>query len=105
MLNSLLEKLGLTYDSLNGEEKRTYDTMAKTLALPDRTTDDIRKFFAAEAERAQAELRNYENDSRKTLFYQVYATLAVNVLAFIDGPSQQREAVRAQLKQRFHIDI
>jgi hypothetical protein len=105
MLDQILEKLGLrTFDELKPAERATYSEYARLLTLPDITIDDLKKFFAAENQRANAELRNFENGEKKQLYYQAYANFLTNIETFIYAPTKQREELRARLKQQFNID-
>jgi hypothetical protein len=105
MLDSLLEKLGIkSFDELKPAERATYTEYAKLLTQPDITVDDLKKFFAAELERANAELRKFSNNEKTQTYYQAYATFLVNIETFILAPTKQREELRARLKQQFNID-
>lgn len=105
MLQQLLEKLGIqSFDSLTAAERETYQQWATTLQTKDVTIDDLRSFFDAETERANAELRNIENREKKQLYYQMYASFLMNARAFIFTPVQQRDQLKARLKQQFGID-
>jgi hypothetical protein len=105
MFNQLLETLGIkSYDQLSEAEKQTYKEWTTILTLPDPNVDDLKKFFAKEQDRADSECRNFENDQRKQLYYQMYASFLVMAQAFLSGPSAQRDALKARLKKDFHID-
>jgi|SRR5581483_9661819 len=105
MLQQLLEKLGIhDIDKLTAEERKTYQTWATILAAPDVTFDDVKKLLAKEEERATAELKNFENTKDKQIFYQALARLASTLKLFIETPANEREALKAHLKQVFHID-
>ncbi len=105
MLSALLEKLGLSYDSLTAAEKETWSSWAKTLAVRDVTTDDLRAFFAKEQERVDAECRKRENDAKTQLYFQMYATFLADARAFLEAPGRQRDELKVRLKKQFNIDV
>jgi hypothetical protein len=105
MLNALLEKLGLKYESLTPEERKTYQVWAETLAKTDVTIDDVKVFLAAESERAVEELKKWENTPAQELYYKALAHLTDMLQKFISTPAGQRDALKAHLRQVFHIDV
>ncbi len=105
MLNALLEKLGLSYDTLKPAEKQVYEAWAKTLSVKDVSIDDLKAFLSREQEKADAECRNRENAEKTQLYVQMYATLVSDIRSFLEGPSRQREELKSRLKQQFNIDM
>ena len=105
MLDQLLEKLGLKFENLTTEERATYLQWAKVLSTQDISIEDLKKLLPNELERANAELRNYENLPKKQLFYQVYASLLTTLTQMIVTPASQRQALRSHLKKQFNIEI
>src|SRR5436305_1848298 len=104
MLDALLAKLKVKdYSELRGEEKATYETWTKVLTQPDPTTADVRNFLQKENERAHAELEKYENSKERQIFYAALAHLTSTLSKFLAGPGQQREALKAHLREVFHI--
>lgn len=106
MLRDLLEKLGIRdYSALTEEEKKTYEAWAATLAGKDATLDDVKRLIQGERERARTELGKFENSKDRQIFFQVLAHLTETLEKFIETPAAQRDALKAHLKQVFHIDI
>jgi hypothetical protein len=105
MLNALLEKLGLKYESLTPVERETYQAWAETLSNQDVTVEDIRVFLAGESERAYGELKKWDNSPARELYYKALSNLTDNLRKFMAGPGAEREALKAHLKAVFHIDV
>jgi 5-bromo-4-chloroindolyl phosphate hydrolysis protein len=105
LLDQLLEKLGLKFENLSKEERATYVEWAKILSKTDITIEDLKKVLPKELERANTELRNYENLPKKQVFYQAYASLLATLTQMIVTPASQRQALQAHLKKKFNIDI
>jgi len=105
MLDQILKHFGVNdYSELKAEERVTYETWAKILNTPDPTVADVRTFAAAENERAHAELEVFENSKDRQTYYAALAHLTSMLSKFLAGPGAQREALKAHLKQVFHID-
>ena len=105
MLNALLEKLGLKYESLTADERKTYEEWAKILITKDVTIDDVKNLLAAESARAFEELAKWDNTPARELYYKALTHLTTTMHKFIATPAAQREALKAHLKQVFHIDV
>jgi hypothetical protein len=105
MLHQLLEKLGLRFEQLTDEEKKTYQTWSEILVAPEPDLDGVKKLVRSENARAHLELENFEIPKDKQLFYQALAHLTGVLEKFISTPANQRDALRSHLKEVFHIDI
>ena len=104
MLDQILEKLGLKDPSeLTQAERDTWGSWAATLAKQDVTIDDLKAFLPKELERANLELRKFENAKEKDQFYKAYSSLLDTITKFISGPTKQREALIAFLKQKYKL--
>jgi hypothetical protein len=105
VLHQLLEKLGLTFDRLTEEEKKTYQKWSEILSVKDITLDDVKKLVTTEHQRAHDELQKFDNSKRRDLFFKVLSRLTETLKLFIETPSTQRDDLRAHLKEVFHIDL
>lgn len=105
MLNALLEKLGVKYESLTVEERKTYETWAKTLGTKDVSLDDLKIFLAAESARAYEELAKWDNTPARELYYKALSHLVTTMHKFISTPAAQRDELKAHLREVFHIDV
>jgi arsenate reductase-like glutaredoxin family protein len=104
VLHQILEKLGLTFDRLTNEEKKTYQQWSEILGSKDVTLEDVKKLVTSEHQRAHDELLKYDNSIQRQLFFQALARLTETLDKFISAPSQ-RDALKTHLKEVFHIDI
>lgn len=93
-----------SFDELNALERATILQWARIDSTHDITIDDLKKFIQPEIERAHGELRKFENDPKKQVFYQAYASLLTHIFRVITTPAAQREQLRGYLKQ-LGIDI
>lgn len=105
MLHELLEKLGLSFDRLTEEEKKTYQSWSEILAGGEVTLDGVKKLVAAEHKRAHDELLKLDNSKERDLYFKALSRLTETLKLFIETPAAQREALRRHLKEVFHIDI
>jgi len=104
ILDEIFEKLGIKgIDELRPEERKVYQRYSEILAKSDTTIEDLKKFFAREAELAKEELKKHENSEKKDTYYKAYLTFTENTLKFIFSPAKERDALRAQLKQQFNL--
>lgn len=99
-LHSLLEKLGLSYENLTAEEKKTYQQWAETLSQDDVTIDDLKKFLPSYIDRLEYEQTSYENSPNKDLYLKAILRNAKMMLAFITGPEKRREWLEKHIEQR-----
>lgn len=104
MLHQLLEKLGLKFENLSAEEKKTYQAWSEILIAKDATIDDVKKLITSEQARAHAELESFEITERKQCFYQALAHLAGMLEKMVATPAIQRDELKRHLKEVFNID-
>jgi len=99
-LHSLLEKLGLSYDKLTEEEKKTYQQWADTLTQPETSIEDLKKFLPSYIDRLEYDQTSYENSKDKDLYLKAAIRNAKMILAFITGPEKRREWLERHIEQR-----
>jgi hypothetical protein len=104
MLNELLEKLHLKHEDLKPDELKTYTAWAHVLAKPDPTIDDLRALLPKELERANAELRKFENSDKKDAFYKAYTELCQKIITIISSTTQERDNLKQFLKNKYGIE-
>jgi hypothetical protein len=105
MLDRLLEKLGVKYESLTPEERKTYQAWADVLITKDPTLDDVKNLLAAESARAFEELQKWDNTPARELYYKALSHLVTTMHKLIATPAAQRDALKAHLQEVFHIDV
>ena len=104
MLNQILEKLGVKdYSELKDQERQTYLQWSDILNKPDLTIEDLKKFLPRELERANEELRHWENTDKKEMYFKAYTRLLKMLTDFLTAPEKERAALEAQLKKQFNI--
>jgi hypothetical protein len=99
-LHSLLEKLGLSYDRLTEEEKKTYQEWSQVLTQPEVTIDDLKTFLPSYIDRLEYDQTSYENQPNKDLYLKAAIRNAKMMLAFITGPEKRREWLEKHIEQR-----
>lgn len=105
MLEQILTKLGLkSIDDLKPAEKATWMQWAKILGKADVTLEDLKKLLPIEVERAKLELLKYENSKEKDLFHKAYITALETISKIIVTPTQERDNLKAMLKQKYGLD-
>ena len=99
-LNSLLEKLGLSYDKLSQEEKKTYQEWSNVFTQAEVEIDDLKKFLPSYIDRLEYDQTSYENSKDKDLYLKAALRNAKMMLAFITGPEKRREWLEKHIEQR-----
>jgi hypothetical protein len=99
-LHNLLEKLGLDYEKLTAEEKKTYQEWSNVLTQPEVTIDDLKKFLPSYIDRLEYDQTSYENKPNKDLYLKAAIRNAKMILAFITGPEKRREWLERHIEQR-----
>jgi hypothetical protein len=90
-LSQLLEKLGLKYEDLTEEEKKTYTQWHEVLSQSEVTIDDLKKFIPAQIEQLEDQQNDYKNSKEKDLFLKAQIRNLKMIHAFILGPEQRRK--------------
>ena len=105
MLDQILQKLGLkSIDDLKPAEKATWMQWAVILEKRDITIDDLKKFLPRELERANVELRSFENSPQKDSYYKAYGDILAILTKFIVSPETERDQLRSMLKNKYGIE-
>ena len=99
-LNKLLEKLGLKYEDLTEEEKKTYNSWASVLSAPNVSIDDLKKFLPVQIETIEQEQNKYDNSKEKDLFLKAQLRNLKMLHAFILGPEQRKKWLEAHIGQK-----
>lgn len=99
-LHLLLEKLGLSYDKLTEEEKKTYESWNQVFTQAEITIDDLKTFLPSYIDRLEYDQTSYENSKDKDLYLKAAIRNAKMMLAFITGPDKRREWLEKHIEQR-----
>jgi hypothetical protein len=105
MLDQILQKLNLkSIDDLKPAEKATWMQWASILGKQDVTIEDLKKFLPGELERATVELRKHDNSAPKDAYYKAYGDILSTITKVIVTPAQERESLKAMLKQKYGLE-
>lgn len=99
MLSKFLERLGIDWDALTEEERKTYDTWQQILDKPEPTVDDLLKFLKSEEEKTTLALLDYDIPEKKRIFLQATSRLVRMLTAILTAPGQEREVLKQQIEQ------
>lgn len=99
-LHNLLEKLGLKYEDLTEEERKTYTEWNETLVQSEVTIDDLKKFIPSQIEQLEHSQNDYQNSKEKDLFLKAQIRNLKMIQAFILGPEQRRKWLEQHIQSR-----
>jgi len=99
-LHNLLEKLGITFDQLSAEEKKTYEEWNQVFSQPEVTIEDLKKFLSSYIDRLEYDQTSYDNSKDKDLYLKAAIRNAKMMLAFITGPEKRKEWLEKHIEQR-----
>ena len=104
ILDQIFDKLGIKgIDELRPDERAVYQRYTEIFAKGEVSLDDVQRFLTTEAEKAKEELKKHDNSEKKDMYYKAYLTFTETTLKFIFAPAKEREALTAQLKQKFNL--
>lgn len=101
-LHNLLEKLGLKYENLTEEEKKTYEQWTTELSQPEVTIDDVKKFLPVHIATLENEQNDYQNSKEKDLYLKACIRNAKMIQAFILGPEQRKAWLEKNIEKRIN---
>jgi hypothetical protein len=100
LIEQLLAKRGIKgYEDLKAEERKQYDIWTAVLNKPDFTIEDLKAFLPKEIERVSAELRKWDNNEKRELYYKAVLRNLEILTLLITTPEKQRQEQRAQIEQ------
>lgn len=105
MLAHVLERLGLSYDQLTEEERKTAHEWQKAMDAKPITVEGIKEKLKEEIDRVDKLLINYSNGAKKDLYLKAMKRNLEMLLAFITSPEQSKAQLAVHLKERFNITI
>ncbi len=101
-LLSLLERLGIKYESLTSEEKQTYNEWNQAFQKPEATIADLKAFLPRQIEALEHQLMDYENKGPKDLYLKACLRNLKMIQAFILGPEQRKKWLEDYLNKRLN---
>lgn len=99
-LHNLLEKLGIKYEDLREDEKKTYEQWSSVLSEPDITIEDLKKFLPSYIANLEQEQNDYQNSEKKDLYLKACIRNAKMIQAFILSPEQRKAWLEKNINQR-----
>lgn len=99
ILHRLLNKRGLTVETLDKEEKAQFDAWQATLTKDELTTEDIKAFIQSQLSVIETKWADYNLDKEKKEQLLPYFTVYKVLLAAINSPRSAREALEKNLTQ------
>src|ERR1700735_1100465 len=104
-ISDIFKKVGIkVFDDLNPAEQEAFRKWEAILTKPEPTIEDLKKILPSDLQRANEELRKYENSKEKDSYYKAYATLCEFILNVVATPTKEREQLKAMLKQKYGLD-
>lgn len=99
-LHNLLEKLGIKYEDLREDEKKTYEQWSTVLSQPEITIEDLKKFLPSYIANLEQEQNDYQNSAKKDLYLKACIRNAKMIQAFILGPEQRKQWLEKNINNR-----
>lgn len=97
-LQTLLGKLGVSYEELNDEEKTTFNLWREALSGRKLTDADVRLFLETQKDDAVMKLTDKSLSEREDTFLKMKVEFILNVIEFLDLPAKEKQMVEAQIK-------
>jgi len=99
-LHKLLEKMGLKYEDLREDEKKTYEQWSTVLSQSEITVEDLKKFLPSYIAGIEQEQNDYQNSEKKDLYLKACIRNAKMIQAFILGPEQRKAWLEKNINER-----
>lgn len=100
VLNGLLGKLGVKYEDLNEEERRTFNAMRDSLSGRKLTDKDVEKYFDTELAEVTKKISNPENSKELDMFLKMKIGFIIKTKEFLDSPKIEKMMVEDRIKQQ-----
>ncbi|MCK5061768.1 hypothetical protein KAR28_04405 [Candidatus Parcubacteria bacterium] len=99
IIADILKKLGLKFEELTEEEKKTWEQYETVLSQPERTLDDLKGFIGSEKTKLMNSLTDYKNSKERDIYLKArYRNIEV-LEAFIVSPDNQKSQLLAELRR------
>lgn len=99
-LQKLLGKLGLTYETMNEEERRTFNAWREALAGRRLTDDDVKHFLDVEYHDAVKKLTSKQLSEREDIFLKMKVDFIINIKEFLSLPAAEKAMVEQQIESQ-----
>jgi hypothetical protein len=94
----MLGKLGVSYDQLTEEERRTFNTWRDALSGRKLTDEDVTRFLDGEYHSAVKKLTATDLDERTDTFLKMKVDFIIKVKEFLATPEIEKMMVERQIE-------
>ncbi len=98
LLNRMLGKLGVSYDQLSDEERRTFNTWQDALSGRKLTDEDVARFLDGEMNDAVKKLSSASFNERTDTFLKMKVDFIIKVKEFLATPEREKQMVERQIE-------
>lgn len=99
ILNKLLQKRGVSYEQLDGEEQKQFDDWKLVLTKDELSTQDIRDFCQSQVDVIEGKWQDLNIENNKKAELIPYHTVYNLLLKVLDSPKEARLALEKNLQQ------
>ena len=96
-INDVLERIGLKFEELNGEERETLNGWMKQLQGNKLVIEDVKKYIHSMKESVEQELTRSNIKSKQDLFLKARLRNYVLLESFMTSPEKAQQALERQL--------
>lgn len=100
ILNRLLGKLGVKYEELSDEERRTYNAWNDALTGRKLTDEDVTNFLDVEYHDAVKKLSSATLGEREDIFLKMKVEFIIKTKEFLNTPAKERAMVEQHIKSQ-----
>lgn len=100
ILNKMLGKLGVRYDQLSDEERRTFNVWQDALSGRKLTDDDVARFLDGEQMDAVKKLSSATFNERTDTFLKMKVDFIIKVKEFLATPEREKQMVERQIESQ-----
>lgn len=98
LLNRVLGKLGVSYDQLSDEERRTFNMWREALSGRKLTDEDVSRFLNGEYDDAVRKLSSATFNERTDTFLKMKVDFIIKVREFLATPEREKQMVERQIE-------
>lgn len=100
LLNRMLGKLGVTYEQLTDEERRTFNAWRDALSGRKLTDEDVARFLTTEYDDAVKKLSSATFNERTDTFLKMKVDFIIKVKEFLATPELEKTLVARQIESQ-----
>lgn len=100
ILNRLLGKLGVDYEGLNDEERRTFNTWREALSGRKLTDEDVATFLDVQLDESIKKLTDTKLSEKEDTFLKMKVDFIIKVKEFLASPEIEKKLVEHQIQSQ-----